>query len=81
MTPELEVTRWTTYDGLMEENLNGGWVNYDDYCAVVAERDAEVARLRNALEEYGQHWNMCPAHFRRACACGFQAALAGKEGA
>ena len=44
-------------------------------------KDAEIARLREALERYGLHEESCPIVDKagdRFCTCGFDAAL--KEG-
>ena len=44
-------------------------------------KDAEIARLRKALERYGLHEESCPIVDEsgdRFCTCGFDAAL-GKE--
>ena len=34
----------------MEESVDGGWVDYDDYLAMLVEKDAEIARLKKQLE-------------------------------
>ena len=43
-------------------------------------KDAEIARLREALERYGLHEESCPIVDEsgdRFCTCGFDAALGG----
>ena len=40
--------------------------------AELAKRDAEIARLREALDEYGQHVEQCPAWWDGTrCKCGW----------
>lgn len=41
------------------------------------QKDAEIARLREALAEYGDHVGVCPKKYGidKPCQCGFEAAL------
>lgn len=52
--------------------------------AQLAAKDAEIARLRMALREYGEHNDSCPLHeWEDAddpdCTCGLRAAVVGEE--
>jgi hypothetical protein len=48
--------------------------------ALVSERK-ETERLREALQEYGQHSNGCSGwRFGATCSCGYQAALQERQG-
>ena len=66
---------------LIQVEPEGEWVKHKDHARTVTALEAEVARLREALEEYGDHsprcaWHADQPHNPTDCDCGYDTALA-----
>ena len=60
----------------------GNDVTFNDVTMRSDKNDAEIARLRKALQKYGRHEETCPIVDEAGdsfCTCGFSAALGGAK--
>jgi len=75
---------WEQDDHELQESPEGECVAYSEAKEAIEAKDALISELREALNKYGQHDEICDGYFRAEypmgeCTCGLDEVLAAKE--